>query len=109
MRCEGIPFGPKPKLTPSRVEYAIDLPDNGKSLAAVARLLGVERIPPLARDHAGRISRGLTCYKHKKLHVDTEFVVWCVTLFVVYLWLLKPVSQEKRGGILWNRSAMMLA
>jgi hypothetical protein len=49
VRCEGIPFGPKPKLTPSPVEYAIELLDNGKILAAVARLLGVERIPRLWR------------------------------------------------------------
>jgi hypothetical protein len=37
VRCDVILFGPKPKLTPSRVEYAIELLDNGKILAAVAR------------------------------------------------------------------------
>jgi hypothetical protein len=78
VRCEVIPFGPKPKLTLSPVEYAIELLDNGKILAAVARLLGVERIPRLWRPIK---SRCIKCYFHQ--HVDKEFVVWCVTPFVV--------------------------
>jgi hypothetical protein len=62
------------------VEYAIELLDNGKILAAVARLLGVERIPRLWRLIK---SRCIKCYWHQKQHVHKEFVVWCVTPFVV--------------------------
>jgi hypothetical protein len=58
----GYPVRAEPKLTPSRMGYAIELLDNGEFWRLLRRLLGVERIPPLARDHAGRIRRGLTCY-----------------------------------------------
>ena len=42
-RRDGVAFGPKRKLAPNKVDAAIEMLENGKTPAAVARLLDVDR------------------------------------------------------------------